>query len=226
MTVGRHRARAAHADVVIDEQALDQPLERVGRDQQVRRGQADGVDACARSVCARYVLTAGSRYSLSPRPRGGRRSARRARRGRNGSTRTPATRAPRCRAGPTRAPALQPADAFAGHIAAEPEPGGEVHLARQQLTPPASVPRREFTDDHPHRVGVETGPCWSRISGVGRSKWPFWLSLPVSGLLSVAGVRIRVAGAPNSWGIENPTDPANPSWQQVLDDSRRRLLRH
>lgn len=41
----------------------------------------------------------------------------------------------------------------------------------------------------------------------------------MSGLLSVAGVPIRVAGAPNSWGIENPTDPANPSWQQVLDET-------
>lgn len=31
-------------------------------------------------------------------------------------------------------------------------------------------------------------------------------------------MRLRVANAPTSWGIEEPGDPANPAWQQVLDE--------
>jgi inosose dehydratase len=31
-------------------------------------------------------------------------------------------------------------------------------------------------------------------------------------------MQIRVANAPNSWGIEDPGDSANPPWQRVLDE--------
>jgi hypothetical protein len=54
VAVRRDRARAAHADVVVDEQALHQPLERIGRDQQIRRGQADGVDR-VRAIGVRQI---------------------------------------------------------------------------------------------------------------------------------------------------------------------------
>jgi len=56
--VGRDRPRAAHADVVVDEQALHQPLERVGRDQEIRRRQADGVDR-VRAVGMREIRVDG-----------------------------------------------------------------------------------------------------------------------------------------------------------------------
>jgi inosose dehydratase len=40
----------------------------------------------------------------------------------------------------------------------------------------------------------------------------------VSGILSVAAMQIRIASSPNSWGIENAGDPANPPWERVLDE--------
>jgi inosose dehydratase len=32
---------------------------------------------------------------------------------------------------------------------------------------------------------------------------------------------LRIANAPNSWGIEDPADPANPPWERVLDETAR-----
>jgi inosose dehydratase len=32
-------------------------------------------------------------------------------------------------------------------------------------------------------------------------------------------MQIRIANAPTSWGVEDPEDPANPSWKQVLDQA-------
>ena len=32
-------------------------------------------------------------------------------------------------------------------------------------------------------------------------------------------MQLRIAGAPTSWGIEDPGDPANPPWQRVLDEA-------
>jgi len=31
-------------------------------------------------------------------------------------------------------------------------------------------------------------------------------------------MQIRIANAPNSWGIEDPGDPSNPPWERVLDE--------
>jgi inosose dehydratase len=41
----------------------------------------------------------------------------------------------------------------------------------------------------------------------------------VSGIPNVAAMPLRVANAPNSWGIEDPGDPANPPWGRVLDET-------
>src|SRR5215210_7702233 len=30
-------------------------------------------------------------------------------------------------------------------------------------------------------------------------------------------MQLRIAGAPTSWGVEDPADPANPPWERVLD---------
>jgi inosose dehydratase len=32
---------------------------------------------------------------------------------------------------------------------------------------------------------------------------------------------LRIANAPNSWGIEDPANPANPPWERVLDETAR-----
>lgn len=34
-------------------------------------------------------------------------------------------------------------------------------------------------------------------------------------------MHLRIANAPTSWGIEDPSDPANPPWSRVLDDVAR-----